>query len=159
MPSVALDPFLAALFGTPASIQAVYLRNFAPDFNFQIRHKVSNLTLTVAYARGVTPGNGVILTSIRQSGNVGANYKIGRQWTAANTGGYDTLSSFGATSQRYASVFAGASVYRKVARNLDWHTRLDFHHYTFDNTGFLRNSFNFSTGIVWTPGDILERLW
>ena len=120
---------------------------------------MSNLDFSAAYARGVTPGNGVILTSIRQSATLGVNYKARRHWNTVGTGGYDTLSGFGVTNQKYASVFVGGSVYRNLAKHIDWHARLDFHHYTFDNTGFLRNSTVFSTGIVWSPGDILEHLW
>jgi len=155
----ALSPILALLLGTTESIQAVYSKNFAPDFNIQLRRKVSNLDFSAAYARGVTPGNGVILTSIRQSGTLGVNYKARRHWNVAGTSGYDTLSGFGVTNQKYASVFVGSSVYRSLAKHIDWHARLDFHHYTFDNTGFLRNTTVFSTGISWSPGDILERLW
>ena len=98
-------------------------------------------------------------TSIRQSAGFGINYQLKRRWNLALTGGYDTLSGFGSTNQKYASVFAGTSIYRNIAKHLEWHTRFDFHHYTFDNTDYLRNSKVFSTGIVWTPGDILERLW
>jgi hypothetical protein len=157
--NVQLDPFLAIIFGTPSTQEAVYSKNLAPDFNLQLRHKVSNLGFSLAYARGVTPGNGVILTSIRQNGSFGVDYKTPRRWNFSGSGGYDSLSGFGSTNQKYASVFVGASVYRKISRALDWHARFDFHHYTFDNTGFLRNSVSFSTGVAWAPGDILERLW
>jgi hypothetical protein len=157
--NVTLDPLIGAIFGVSGTAEAVYLKNFSPDINLQVRRKVPNADLSIAYARGVTPGNGLILTSVRQTISLGANYRAIRRWTIANSAGYDTLSSFGVSSQRYASVFVGASVYRKVHKNLDWHARLDFHHYTFDNTGFLRNSIILSTGFVWTPGDILERLW
>ncbi len=157
--SVALDPILAVLFGSPSTVEAIYLKNFAPDLNLQIRRQVANMSLSAAYTRGVTPGNGVILTSVRQSAILGLNYKVKRIWNIANSGGYDTLSGFGSTNQKYASVFVGASIYRKVHKDLDLHMRIDFHHYTFDNTGFLRNSFVFSTGVVWSPADMLERLW
>jgi len=157
--SFELSPILALLLGTPQSIQAVYVKNYTPDFNIQFRRQLSNLDFSAAYARGVTPGNGVILTSVRQSATLGANYKVRRHWNVGVTSGYDTLSGFGVTNQKYASVFVGSSVYRKLAKQIDWHARFDFHHYTFDNTGFLRNSSVFSTGISWSPGDILERLW
>ena len=157
--SVQLDPVLQVLFGTPASVQAIYLKNYAPDFNLQLRHKKADVSVSLAYERGVTPGNGVILTSIRQTANVGIDYRARRRWNLSAATGWDTLSGFGAVNQRYSSIFLQGGVYRTIARHLDWHTRLDFHHYTFDNTGFLRNSVVFSTGVVWSPRDILERLW
>jgi hypothetical protein len=157
--SVQLDPFLALLFGTPSTVEATYLKNYAPDLNLQLRHKVSDLALSLSYSRGVTPGNGVILTSIRQSAAGGVDYQTRRKWRMNGTGGWDTLSSFGVTNQQYSSLFLGASVYRPVMRHLDWTARLDFHHYLFDSTGFLRNSYVFSTGFVWSPGDLVEHLW
>jgi hypothetical protein len=157
--SVALDPFLALLLGTPSTVEAVYSVGYSPDLNIELRRKLNNLALSAAYARGITPGNGVILTSIRETGSIGFNYKARRVWNIAGNLGYDSLRGFGPTNQKFSSVYAGASVYRRVAKQLDWHFRFDFHHYTFDNTGFLRNNFVVSSGLVWTPGDLLNRLW
>ena len=155
---ITVDPVIAVLIGTPSVLEAVYKANYAPDFNAQIRHKVSKTTLSLAYIRGVTPGNGIILTSIRQSATFGVDYTTRRRWSFTGNAGFDSLSSFGTTLQKYASVFVGGNMNRKIARDFAWHTRLDFHHYTFDNTGFLRNSFVFATGIVWSPGNVLDRL-
>ena len=157
--SVALDPFLGQLLGRPTTIQAFYRVGYAPDVNVQIRHKISNLELSLLYSRGVTPGNGVILTSTHQSAGFGVNYKTRRNWNFGSSGGYDSLHSVGPISDKYGSVFAQASIYRTLHKGLQWHARLDYHHYTFDNTGFLRNTTIVSTGIMWTPGDILERVW
>ena len=157
--TIALDPVIALLLGTQATVEATYAVRYVPDINVQFRHKVSNLNFSASYSRGVTPGNGIILTSIRQSGSAGVNYKAMRHWNLASTVGYDALSGSDANGLRYSSVFFGGSVYRTIHRNLEWHTRVDFHHYTFDNTGFLRNSTILSTGIVWTPEDVLNRPW
>jgi hypothetical protein len=157
--SIPLNPLLSLVFGTGSVLEAVYQVNYTPDVTVELRHKVRNLSLSLAYARGVTPGNGIILTSVRQSGSLGVNYSLGRKWNINTTSGYDSLSGFGSTNQKYASVFFNGGVFRKVYRNIDWHSRFDFHHYTFDNTGFLRNTYTVSTGFVWTPGNLLERIW
>jgi hypothetical protein len=157
--SVDLNPLLALLLGTGSTLEAVYRVNYTPDLNIQLRHKVSNTAVSLAYARGVTPGNGVILTSIRETASVGVDRKAGRYWNFSGTSGWDTLSGFGITSQKYESIFLGVSVYRTIRKSLNWHSRVDFHHYTFDSTGFLRNSYVFSTGLVWSPGDLLEHVW
>jgi hypothetical protein len=157
--SFAVSPILAILLGTPTTVEAVYLRNYAPDFNLQLRRKLNSVGLSAAYARGITPGNGVILTSVRQSGTLGVDYLARRRWSLNGTGGYDSLTGFGTEKQSYTSVFVGASVLHPIVRHLDWHARVDFHHYTFDSTGFLRNSMVFSTGLIWSPGNILEHLW
>ena len=161
--TVALNPILALLFGTPQTIEAIYVKNYVPDLSLQLNHKVSDLMLSVAYNRGVTPGNGVFLTSVQQNVAFSANFgqQVGRRtrWTISPTAGYQTLAAEGINNQKYESVFVGATVSRKLHGSLDWHNRVDYHHYLFDNTGFLRNSFVFGTGFSWAPGDILERLW
>jgi hypothetical protein len=149
---------LAALLGFSSTSEAAYQRNYAPEMSIQLTHQEANLSLHTGYSRGVTPGNGIILTSVRQMGDLGANYKT-RRWNYATSIGYDTLAGFGTTNQRYQSVFANASVYRSLAGNLAWHMRFDFHHYLFDSTGFLRNSYTFATGVAWSPGDLLNRVW
>ncbi len=158
--SIPLNPLLTLLFGTPSVQEALTVVNYTPDINVQLRHKVSNVALSLAYARGITPGNGLILTSVRQSATFGANYRFGRNWNVSSTGGYDALTGVGAGSnQSYKSVFLGSSVNRTIIKNLGWHAGINFHHYLFDNTGFLRNSFGISTGLAWNPGNVLERVW
>jgi hypothetical protein len=157
--SVALNPLLALLLGTNSTLEAVYLKNFTPDLNVQLRRQVQNLALTLGYARGVTPGNGVMLTSIQQSATAGLSFKAGRNWNLGNSAGWTNLSSFGTTTQKYESIFLSTSVNRKIYRSLTWHFGFSFNRYLFDSTGFLRNSTSFSTGLVWSPGDVLERVW
>jgi hypothetical protein len=157
--TIGLDPFTAAIFGVYGTVEAVYVKTNVPDVNVQIRHKVSNLNTSISYARGITPGNGVILTSTRQSVIGGVDFRLGRDWQFTGTGGYDSLNGVGIATGNYGSIVAGGGVSRTLHRGLNWHGRFDYHHYTFDQTGFLRNSFVFSTGLIWTPGNMLEHLW
>jgi hypothetical protein len=157
--SVNLNPLLALLLGTSSTLEAVYSINYTPDFNVELRHKVNNWALSLSYQRGVTPGNGVILTSIRQSVSLGANTKLGRYWNYNVTTGYDTLTGFGSTNTKYAGIFANMGISRNLIKSLAWTSQVGFHHYTFDNTGFLRNSYSFSTGLQWMPGNLLEHVW
>jgi hypothetical protein len=156
---IKLDPFLAILFGGVQTIQAVYYRNYAPDFNVELRHNVQNLSFSLGYARGITPGNGVILTSQRESISAGVNYAFRHKWNIAGQAGYDRLSGTGPTTQSYSDDYAGISAYRTIARHLDWHTGVTYRHYYFENTGFRRNELMISTGVAWSPGNTLERLW
>lgn len=153
-----LDPVLAAILGTSKVLQAQYTVRYIPDVAAQFRRQIADLAITVAYNRGLTPGNGVILTSIRQSAMIGFNYRAGRIWNFAASAGYDGLSGIGA-EQSYGSYAYDTSVYRKIGRQLDWHFRTDYHRYSFNNAGFLRNGLIISSGIAWNPGDILDRLW
>lgn len=158
--NVNLNPLLTLLFGTGSVEEALHQVNYTPDLNLQLRHKARNLNLSLAYARGITPGNGVILTSTRQTASAGADFKIGREWSFNTTVGYDTLAGIGPTAnESYTSVFAAASVIRQIHRSLGWHARFDYHHYLFDNTGYLRSTSIFATGLVWNPGNLLERVW
>lgn len=159
-----VNPLLTLLFGTSSVPEALYTVNYTPDINAQLRHQRKDVTVSAAYARGVTPGNGLILTSIQQSASLGANTKFGRRWNVGITAGYSTLAGVGAAglngfAGRYKTVFADASIYRTIHRNLDWHLHAGYHYYLLDDTGFLRNSFIFSTGLTWNPGNVLERVW
>ncbi len=156
--AISLDPVIAKLLGTQTVLSANYLVNYFPDVGVEFRRQVSNFAASVAYTRGITPGNGIILTSIRQNVSFGIDYLGRGKWGIKPTFGYDGLAASGASSQRYSSVFAGINVSRKLYRNFDWHFRYDYHYYTFDNTGFLRNSNVLSTGIRWSPSDLF-RLW
>lgn len=155
-----LNPLLSLLFGTTAVPEAVHQISYAPDLNAQLRHKERALTYSLAYARGITPGNGLILTSSRQTMSGGIDGKFLRTWSFNLTSGYDALNSIGpGNNERYTSVFGAANVYRRLIKSVDWHARFDYHHYLFDNTGFLQNVYILSTGFVWNPGNVFERVW
>lgn len=156
--SYTLPPALAAILGFQTTTIAAYHLNYAPDASIQLRHEETNVSYTLAYARGVSPGNGVILTSVRQNGNLGASYKT-RLWNFGSSIGYDSLLGYGTTSQSYRSIFISGNVYRKLAGNFSWHLRFDYHHYLFDNTGYLRNNYVAAVGVAWSPGDLLNRPW
>ena len=155
---IQLDPTLAAILGQTSVLQALYKVSYVPDVTVQLRRKVSDLSLSLAYNRGITPGNGLILTSTRQTASAGANYVARRVWNLAASAGYDSLKGT-TTNQSYQSTVYNVSVYRKIAWHLDWHFRMDYRRYNFTDTAYLRNGFLISSGIVWSPGDILNRVW
>jgi hypothetical protein len=153
-----LPPDLAAILGFNSTSIAGYHLNYAPDFSVQLRHQETNASYSLGFTRGITPGNGIILTSVRQNINFTAGYKT-RRWNFGSSVGYDALYGYGTTNQQYKSVFATANAYRSLTGNFSWHFRFDYHHYLFDSTGYLQNNYTLAVGVAWSPADLLNRPW
>jgi hypothetical protein len=153
-----LPPGLAAILGFDSTSIAGYHMNYAPDFSVQLRHQETNTSYALGFTRGITPGNGIILTSVRQNINFTASYKT-RRWNFGSSVGYDALYGYGTTNQQYKSIFATANAYRTLTGNFSWHLRFDYHHYLFDTTGYLQNNYTLAVGVAWSPADLLNRPW
>ena len=149
---------LAAILGFNSTSIAGYHMNYAPDLSIQLRHQASNVSYELGYTRGITPGNGIILTSVRQNAGLSVHYKT-RRWNFGSAVGYDALYGYGTTNQQYKSIFATANAYRQLTGNFSWHLRFDYHHYLFDNTGYLQNNYSVAVGVAWSPADLLNRPW
>jgi len=91
---VAIDPFIAQIIGQSTGIIQTYtsrrLQDVSAEFTRNLGHQRA---MRVTYARGLAPGNGLILTSSRKSLSAGFNMKLFRNYDFNAGGGYDSLST------------------------------------------------------------------
>jgi hypothetical protein len=113
----------------------------------------------VAYAMGVSPGNGVYLTSRQTSATAGYSYTGYRRWTFALNSGYSELSSIGQTLGKYTNVQGGTGVTYKVGRETHIQFRYDYRHYTTQNTIYQKDSNRVSLGLAFSPGETPLAIW
>jgi len=110
-------------------------------------------TASLSYARGESPGNGVLLTSVQQTIYAGYAMSLFRRRVPVSVGAvYSSLVSTAETSLGYLkseSAYVGIS--RSLGRGVDATFRVDYRRYELSGTPLLEHDFRVSVGLAWSP--------
>lgn len=155
-----IDPVIAAITGQTQGVTAVYQLNWIPSISAALSRTFRHAGLSFRYSRGISPGNGVYLTSSQETANVAYNYTGVRRWSFMASGGYSRLSGLVQTLGQYRSYTAGVSASRTLVGGLAANLRLEANRYgTNSYTDFNRNAYRVALGLTWNPGEIPVTLW
>jgi hypothetical protein len=157
---VTLSPALAALLGESVAIQSAYQLSYVPDMQVRLSDTFRRSQFTLEYLNGVTPGNGIYLSSRNNSGNAYYSYSGVRHWNFGVNATYGRLTSLVQTLGVYTTYGAGAGITRDLGRGLHTVLRLDAHHYDIaSSTAYTRTEYRASLGLNFSPGDLPLVLW
>ena len=157
--TVQVDPVIAAILGQAYGVQTIYRINYAPDVSAQITREFKDGRTTAEYTRGVTPGNGVFLTSTRESGSIHAEYSGIHRYALSLGGGRDTLDSLGVALGQYSSYYGRGGVVRHLAKSVQGDAHLEYRTYKIENSKFNRNQLRVSLGLTFSPSERPLSIW
>ena len=154
---VTLSPEVAEILGQTTGYQALYRVNYSPQYSGTLTYARRRSTFTGSLGAGVTPGNGVYLTS--RSLNVGAGYSYSgiRKVTLSLTAGASQFSSVFQTIEQYRNYYGGASGAYSITRHLSASLQTDVR--TFNINGKNRPGYSVTLGIYWSPTEIPIPSW
>lgn len=156
---VAIDPAIAAIVGESYANVTLARTTYAPLGEARLIRRFDRSSLTLGYSMGVSPGNGVYLTSRQTSATAGYSYTGYRRWTFALTSGYSQLSAVDQNIGKYTNVQGGAGVTYKMGRETHIQFRYDYRHYTTQNTVYQKDSSRLSLGLAFSPGETPLAIW
>jgi hypothetical protein len=156
---VPIDPAIAAIVGENYANVTSARTIYAPLGEARLIRRFDRSSLMLDYAMGVSPGNGLYLTSRQTSATAGYSYTGYRRWTFALNSGYSELSSVGQTLGKYTNVQGGTGVTYKVGRETHIQFRYDYRHYTTQNTFYQKDSNRVSLGLAFSPGETPLAIW
>jgi hypothetical protein len=157
--TVLLDPVIAAILGQTQGVIAIHRINYLPDISAQLWKKMRRGYMSVEYLKTVTPGNGLYLTSRRDTYAFNYDYTGLKRYTFSGGFNRDTLNSLGISIGSYASNNVHGGVTRVLGRGFQASLRAEYRHYDITDANFLRNSYRISAGVVWTPDERPLKLW
>jgi hypothetical protein len=154
-----IDPVIAGLIGTDFGIIDAYLIHRSTDVSVQIiKDFRGGKTATIAYAQGISPGNGLFQTSRQESMSVGLGSKIFRIWSLQTGLSRDRLAAVTQELGRYESESARLSISRMYRLGIGVSFSADYRHFNVENlNSAIRNQLRISSGVSWTPA--AGRLW
>lgn len=150
---VAIDPAIAVIIGQNVATVTFSRVLYVPMIEARLTRRFDRSALTVGYAMGVTPGNGVYLTSRQNVGTADYSYSGRRRLTAGLTASYGTMTAVGQTLGQLTNFQAGAGSTYKLGRATHLEVRYDYRHYTTQNSFYLKNSNRIMVGFAFSPGE------
>jgi hypothetical protein len=158
---VMIDPVVAAIIGSTRGIEAFHSTTYMPGGGARLSKKFRRSSFLLTAMHGVSPGNGLFLTSRQSAGTVAYSYSGFRRWNIGAHFGYRSLSSLGNRLGQYDSVAGGGGFTRSLGKS-GFHItgRFDARRYTTDFNNLRgRTQTMSSLGISFSPGDIPLSLW
>jgi hypothetical protein len=156
---VALDPEVSALLGISAGIQAYYRKSTFPSGTAQLTRRFKNARIDLSYARTVTPGNGIYLTSRQQLAQGTLSYTGLQRWSLSLGGSYSTLSSIGQNIPGYAQTSGSGGATYRITGALHAVARYDARRQDITFVGYRRTGYRATVGLSFSPGNIPLSLW
>jgi hypothetical protein len=156
---VSIDPVIASIIGRTSAVEVAYRINWVPNVSVALTRSFRHSSLTSSYERGVTPGNGVYLTSRQELAGAGYTYTGIRRLNLGIQGGYSSIGSLTQTIGNYTGFNGGGGVTINLTKALHFVTRYDYRHYELAQSSFLRDSYRASMGFSFSPGDVPLALW
>ena len=150
---VAIDPAIAAIVGQNVAVVSFSRVLYVPMIEARLIRRYNRSALNVGYAMGVTPGNGVYLTSRQNVGSASYSYTGYRRLTAGLNASYGTMTAVGQTLGQLTNFQAGLATTYKLGRATHIEMRYDYRHYTTQNSFYLKDSNRVMIGLAFSPGE------
>jgi hypothetical protein len=157
--TVPIDPVIAILIGRSSATIDSYRASLFSDVSAQlVKDFGRSRSMNIAYAHGLAPGNGLILTSVQQNISAGYSARLFHWYTATVNAGYSTLSSESQTVSKYSTEYLGFNLSRPYRHGLTTNFGADYRHFSLEGgPPTLHSQFRITTGFAWGPPE--GRLW
>ncbi len=156
---VTIDPVIAAIIGRSTGVEVVYLVNWVPAVNVVLTRSLRHGSINGVYERGVTPGNGLFLTSKQETATGSISYTGIRKLNMGLSGGHTSFSTLTVQLGNFSAWTAGAGLTYKIRGPLSFTTRYDYRHYDVAQTVFKRDTYRATAGFAFSPKDVPLTLW
>jgi hypothetical protein len=154
---VAVNPTVSSLLGIENGIEKFYLVTLAPDFTVTLARHKNHTNMSLAYVNAITPGNGLVLTSRRQSASGSWEYAGFRKYSLQAVAGWDELLGYVNTVGAYGSYYGRVSASRMIGRDISSILTFDYRQQSVALNGVHQKELRISFGFRYTPPSELLR--
>jgi hypothetical protein len=155
---VVLSPEIAAILGRNTGIEAFNRVQYNPYVDATLMYTMERSNFTGKFVNGISPGNGVYLSSRMTTFSLGYSYAGIRKMSLGLSAGYQQYSSLGQDISGMSSVQGGGGISYKLARNLNLTAQLDARR--FQTPGIQgRSGISFAVGLAYTSSTIPLSIW
>ena len=158
--NVPVDPIITQLFGITSTTAVIYSVNYLPNIDARLSEVFRKGVAYIGGGHGVTPGNGLFLTTYMTRFTAGYTYTGVRRWGFAAQGEYDRGDSIANVVGIYGQYGGGLSASRTLTRYVHAVFSASGWRYTSPSIAqYNRPVYNVSVGIGFSPGDLPVRVW
>jgi len=150
--SVPIDPELAPILGTSMGLQVTNRIIKAPSYNVRVIKHWYHASADLDYQKGVSPGNGLVLTSTTETIMGGFSYTVRNSWTVSIEGGWTTLNAISAATSKYSSYVANVSLSHAIRPGLETIARFEARPFTYVGpTALNQTTYIAGIGLTFSP--------
>ena len=158
--NVPIDPAIAALIGTPEGTVVLDRIDHFVTGTGRLSRTFPKGVAYISGGRGVTPGNGLFLTSVMDTAMAGYNYTGLRRWSLSVQGGYQSANSIGNVLGSYGGASGTLSASRQIMHAVHGIVSFSARQYSSGNFSlYNRLIYEVRVGVGYSPGDIPLRIW
>lgn len=150
---------LAAILGQAGGIAVAYNKSSLQDISAEFSHDFGRQkTARISYARGVAPGNGVLLTSTHEALTGSFSATLFRKYSAnVNVMDDKIIAIEKGTNVPFTNLGVQFGVNRPHSHGMVSNYTVDWRSFTTLGSTVPQTQFRFSTGLSWSPGE--GKLW
>lgn len=154
-----VDPAIVAIVGQATVVTSFHNYVAVPAAEVRLTKRFTQSSISANASTGVSPGNGVYLTSRQTS--VGMSYDLlGRKrWTAGARFQYSNLTGFNQTLGKYNGYSGGIGATYLWTHSLHVEFRYDYRHFDTQGGIYTKDSNRFSLGLAFSPGEKPLPIW
>ena len=156
--TVTLIPEIADLLGVPTSIRSIHNIQNAFSGSALASYSYRRSNFTVQYSQGLSPGNGIYLTSNLRTFNVGYSYSGLRKLSVSVNAGYDHYDSVFQDLNTYGSYQAGFTLNYSLRPHIYLTSTADFRNFSITQ-GQSRIGTAVSIGVLLSPSRLPLPAW
>ncbi len=156
---VSLDPAIAAIVGQNLAIVTFSSLLYVPLEAARLVRRFNHSSIIVSFSSGISPGNGVYLTSRETTATAGFSYTGARRFTAALSAGFTRLASLGQTLPLYTNLQGGGGLTYRLSGDTYLELRYDYRHFSTQNQLYNLDSNRVTLGVAFSPGATPLAIW
>lgn len=156
---VAVDPLIAALTGQATAQDAFHSVTYVPSLRASLSREYHKSRINLGYSQGISPGNGIYLTSRSSMAGIFAGYSGIRRWDFSGGFYRNEISSLGFLPGAFTTYSGGGGAAYRLVSFLHLTARVDARHAGLTASGFRRDAVRASFGLAFAPGDLPISLW
>jgi hypothetical protein len=156
---IPLDPVIAAIIGQSAAISTRYRVSYVPNLGANLDRRFRHAGLSFHYSRGLSPGNGVFMTTGHESYGASVHYSGIRRLGLNASVGASTYRALSQALGKYTSYHAGGGASYPLRKGLSLTASMEARRYEVAGTSFNRLTYRATVGFAYSPGEFPFALW
>jgi hypothetical protein len=155
---VQLSPEVAAILGRSSGVEAFRSVAYLSQMSAGIVYTMERSIFSASISDGVTPGNGVYMTSRARTASIGYSFAGIRKLSAGLSANFTRMSSQGVVMGALQQFNAGGGINYVLTRMLNFSTQFDYR--TFSSPGLSgREGYSLAIGISMSPARLPLGIW
>jgi hypothetical protein len=156
--AVPLNPIIAQLYGISTEIIEAFHTGLTEDISASLtRDFGGHHTVNFSYTKGISPGDGLGLTSVSETMSASTAMKIFGRYPLAFNVGRSSISSAGLLAGTYVTEYASVSTSKPLGHDMAMTFGANYRHFDVALAPGLHNQLSFNYGFTWNHSE--GRLW